>query len=571
MLAIKEPDAQASSTNKRQKVDKSGGPSSLLSVVEYIQDVLPPRNLTETLTLPLTLSEQARLWEAITTTWRNLKHKHAPIDEMKDTMAVESVLAKKLNDVGDINGSLDEAGAQINEELTLDDWEDGSAEDDPLYCAQKRDAQTIVDWVRQVCRVAPNMPLSQMLSEADDNILDDRFCLIRTALTEIELTHKHIEITPHLVEEAEIVWRVILTKWDDDASIAGIGDMIDMGLASWFDVKKSRFDPLYHIASTRCISRDVQPSDKRKLMTLARERSIDSGYYLIACKIFDMAIRCASLELDKLLVHHKGCWLYILNVTFSDWRTIWTVVQRHEDFEQLLQIATRTSREINWLQLMSIDSLHPTSSKCRPRLGIALHFCNNENVLKCMLEEMESSCLDQAILDAPNLPTYIAQQVCPFFLQRMSTCPEVVARIVLWIEGYVESHLNADARVAFAALQFTPQQQEKIDTLRHFLKHADSCLVCMEETLDRAACGHTIHVASCLVKLENAVCPYCRDDLVVGGHVEEKHLQQLRTHIETSKARRLTAWQNEMLRLQELYNDMLPPDVLHDLAVRHNV
>jgi hypothetical protein len=558
--------------NKRQALNQESveESSSLQSVIVCIQNALPARDLTKTFTLPLSTSEQLQLWETVINTWKQLKMKHAPSDEMTDTTTMSGCEESSSNN--DRNNPPNELDAQVHEELTMDDWDDKSAEDDPLYCAQQRDAETIVDWARKVSCVSSVLPLSQMLSESDDDILNDRFCLIRVAITELETCHENTLITPNLRKEAEMVWRVVLNEWDNDASEAGITELIDMGFARWIDVTQSRFDPLYYIASTGCISRNVTPTNKRKLLTIARERAVDSGYYVVACKIFHMAVLNTNVELDKLLNHHRGCWLHIFNATFEDWRTIWTVVQREEDFQQLLQIASRTSQHINWMQLMCIDSLYATTTLDNlPRLGIAVHYCNNESVMKCMLEEMTSSCLDQAILDAPNLPTYIAQQVCPFFLQRGTTRPEVLARIVVWVETYAETHLSIDARRAFAVLQFTSQQREKIDKLRHFMKHADSCLVCMEDTLDRTACGHTIHVASCLVKLESAVCPGCRVALVTGGHVEEQHLKQLRTHIATSKAHRLAAWQNEMLRLQELYDDMLPPDVLHELAVRHNI
>ena len=573
MLSI---ESQASSwcENKRQKFDKHGMPSCIQTIVESIENVQQPGNLIHTLTLPLTAAEQSRLWKAVTTTWRNLKHKHVPADDSKDEDTTNLVSAKKENRSGNNLPPYDEAEAEageMDEEITMDDWEDVPAEEDPMYCAQKRDAQTIVDWANQVARVAPIMPLSQLLSAADDAILGDRFCLMRVALKEIMVNEKCFVPTPQLLSEAEHVWRDVLTQWDADDSITCITELIDIGLFSWFDEKSSRFDPLYYIASTRCIlTKDVAVIDKRKLVVLARERLIDSGYYLIGCKIFGMATTYTRLELDALFNHHKGCWPHIFDMTFSDRRTIWTVVQRVEDFECLLQIALRTSRRIKWGQLMSIDSLHG-SVEIRPRLGIALHFCRNENVLKCILEEMTSSCLDEPILDAPNLPSYIAQHVCPFLMQRVTTRPELLARTILWVETYVESHLSPDARLSFGALQFTPPQQEQIDKLRHFIKHADSCLVCLEDTLDRTICNHAIHVATCMIKLESAICPGCRVPLAVGADVKEEHLEQLRKHVETSKAQRLESWQNDMIRLQELYNDMLPPDVLHELAVRHNV
>lgn len=37
----------------------------------------------------------------------------------------------------------------------------------------------------------------------------------------------------------------------------------------------------------------------------------------------------------------------------------------------------------------------------------------------------------------------------------------------------------------------------------------DSCVVCMEQTLDKTACNHTL-CKSCMVRLPTETCPYCR-------------------------------------------------------------
>jgi len=106
--------------------------------------------------------------------------------------------------------------------------------------------------------------------------------------------------------------------------------------------------------------------------------------------------------------------------------------------------------------------------------------------------------------------------------------------------------------------------------LRYFQEHADTCAVCMEDTLDRLACGHAIHVDACMGFLPRAVCPYCRADIAVGASVTQEARDAMCARILDQRQRDHAAYMREMRALQDTYPDVMPDAMLHELSQRYN-
>jgi len=515
--------------------------------------------------------EKGLPWEALRMSWSALATIH--------TIAVAEQITTdcQLQDDdadADADGSgetmRDEVGddGDDNPELSYDEWSDGENESvDPSTQQWKEDATLLVSIAKELSTHGGGdiIPLNTLVSDSQDDILKDRYCLVRVALEAISSSstaEAQRRALPAIVELSHTIVR--------ESDLDGFRCLTEFGVWDWFSLQVSRFNPLHHFSA----------SEFAEIYDGARhQHKEERQLYTTGCRIFDKAATRMSIVLD--LEDEKECLPQLLHLQFKDRRTLWTVVRSEAEFDLLLKASTLASPRHDWCRLMAIDSLLPEGSSGAsppPRLGTMLHFAPSDTILRRMLCEMEedkdkeSGCLRKPLLDCADLPSFVARHVCPFFANRGVGYEDMFARVFTFVEKHAaDVALDAASRAAFNAIVPTLAQAASLRKLRHFQANAEACCVCLEDTLDRTSCGHAIHVPACFANLSNMLCPCCRAPLVAGESVTAHHLSQLAIQITTTKAENYRQWNAEMQTLQNLYDGAIPPAILHELSVRFNI
>jgi len=515
----------------------------------------------------------------------------------------------------DVDKDNDGGGEYIETEILEDDDDDWGEEEEPeqyeknntseesqLPASHHDHALWLISIVKSLCNhgIYPHgLPLYDLIQcvSGDNNVLGDTLVLLKAVMSSLEKNNMISTFSPAIIillqeairiQDINIVQYLVLQGYyKDDEWNGGF-------VASYFTV-------LLHGSNSMAVTEDQlrinEKRDKILYLLLAQKDNKSNNnnsnnnnlarLYRTGFDIFELMNVINRGSEIKLLLRYKMFLDFISCFHYSNNCTLLSVAHHQEEFDFLVDsVYTSRRTSFSWLSPISISD-----QDAEP--GIILHKASSDTILKRMLEEMENVKTSQ-IFSSINLPSYIASNIIEYYIQNQKS-PEMIARLVLYVQDHVvKSSSSSSSSTSSSSTQklvvssepdslsikkmnnishrlFKPIHTNAIRKLRHFIANANPCVICMEDTLDRLTCDHSIHVDSCMLKLENSLCPCCRVEIKSGASVQSHHVESLKNHILQVKEKNYQKWMSAMNEMQELYGEEpIPSDILHSLAQEFN-